>query len=120
MDLPARVINARAEESARDRDLRENFDACCARAVARMNTLCEYCLPLVRVGGVFVAYKGRAEEELTEAKNALSVLGGRVAHVQCYALPEGEGERTLIVAEKKSRTPALYPRGHGKERSKPL
>ena len=120
LDLPARVINARAEETARDRDLRENFDACCARAVARMNTLCEYCLPLVRVGGVFVAYKGRAEEELTEAKNALSVLGGRVAHVQCYALPEGEGERTLIVAEKKSRTPALYPRGHGKERNKPL
>ena len=109
-----------AEEAARDRDLRENFDACCARAVARLNTLSEYCVPLVKTGGRFIAYKGKADEEIAEAKHAFCVLGLRLIDAQKAELPCGEGERTIVVAEKIAKTPAAYPRGRGKERSKPL
>ena len=113
------VINGRAEELARDSLYREKYDVCCARAVARLNTLSEYCLPFVRVGGKFVAYKGNAEEELGEAKNALSVLGGKTTTVLQYALENGD-KRSLVEITKIKHTPAVYPRGHGKERKQPL
>ena len=117
--LPAEVYALRAEDAARDARFRERFDVCCARAVARMNTLAEYCLPLVRTGGLFIAYKGRAEEELQEAAHAFAVLGARVRECARFNL-EGAGERTVVVAEKTAPTPAAYPRGRGRERSRPL
>lgn len=117
--LPAEVYALRAEDAARDARFRERFDVCCARAVARMNTLAEYCLPLVRTGGLFIAYKGRAEEELQEAAHAFAVLGARVRECAHFNL-EGAGERTVVVAEKTAPTPAAYPRGRGRERSRPL
>lgn len=113
------VLNERAETLARDPKYREKFDVCCARAVARMNTLSEYCLPFVKVGGVFVAYKADAEEELREAENAIKKLGGKAAYTYRYSLPN-HGARTLICVEKSRPTPALYPRGQGKERKNPL
>lgn len=120
LGLPARVVNARAEELAKKADFREKFDVCCARAVARLNTLAEYCLPFVKPGGLFVAYKGKAEEETKEAEHAFSVLGGKTECAERYTLPEGEGERTLVVVRKVKNTPSAYPRGKGKERSRPL
>lgn len=120
LGLRAEVVNARAEDVGRDAAFRERFDACCARAVARLNTLAEYCLPLVRVGGRFVAYKGDAADELAEAQNAFAVLGGRLLSADRHDLPGGAGARTVVVAEKVRPTPAAYPRGRGKERSKPL
>ena len=113
------VVCARAEDAAKS-DMRESFDAVTARAVARLNTLCEYCLPFVKVGGRFIAYKGRADEEIEEAKNAIGVLGGQVETVEKFSLPDNIGEREIIVIKKVKQTPAAYPRGNGKERKKPL
>lgn len=120
LGLNARVVNGRAEELAKKQEYREKFDVCCARAVARLNTLAEYCVPFVKVGGKFIAYKGNAAEELAEAENAFRVLGVRTERAEKFELPEGMGERTVICAGKVRPTPAAYPRGRGKERSKPL
>lgn len=114
------VVNARAEELAREEVFREQFDVCCARAVARLNTLCEYCIPFVKVGGSMIAYKGDAEEELKEAKNAFFILGGGRAQAYSYELPENFGKRTLVLLSKEKTTPQKYPRGNGKERRDPL
>ena len=113
------VINGRAEDLARDPLYREQFDVCCARAVARLNTLSEYCLPFVKVGGGFIAYKGDADEEVLQAQNAITKLGGKAAILYRYALPES-GNRTLVVVQKGKPTPKPYPRGQGKERKNPL
>ncbi len=113
------VINARAEELARDPAYRERFDACCARAVARLNTLSEYCVPFLKVGGRFIAYKGSLDKEAEEAARALKLLGCGTSEIISYELKEA-GARTLFVAKKTSRTPASYPRGNGKERKNPL
>lgn len=114
------VIHARAEDLARDGKYRGKYDISCARAVAAMNTLSEYCLPFVRVGGRFIAYKGGDETEIENAANAVRLLGGRVKEVIGYDLPEGYGGRTLAVIEKVRPTPARYPRGNGRERKDPL
>lgn len=114
------LVNARAEELAHDEHYREKFDVCCARAVARLNTLCEYCIPFVKVGGSMIAYKGEAEEEIKEAKNAIRILGGERIKEYSYELPENFGKRTLIVLSKDHPTALKYPRGNGKERKSPL
>ena len=114
------VLNIRAEEGGRSENLREKFDIATARAVAKLNTLCEYCLPLVKVGGLFIAYKGACENELEESGSAINILGGKVQFVKTYSLPEDGGKRTVIVIKKVSATPTKYPRGRGLERKKPL
>ncbi len=114
----AKSICARAEDLAKENGYRERYDVCTARAVARLNTLCEYTLPFVKVGGYFVAYKGDATEELTEAQNAIKVLGGKLEKVVSFEL-EG-AKRQIIVIKKIKNTPETYPRGNGKERKKPL
>lgn len=113
------VVNARAEELSKDKKYREKFDVCTARAVAKLNTLSEYCLPFVKVGGRFVAYKGNCAEEIDEAKKALEILGGEIEKIEKYELPNGEN-RTLVVVRKIKHTPEKYPRGQGKERKNPL
>lgn len=113
------ILNIRAEDGAKDLSLREKFDVCCARAVGRLNTLSEYCLPYVKVGGTFVAYKGDCGEEIKEAERAVKLLGGRIKEVLAYDL-ENCGKRTLVTVEKVCATPLKYPRGQGKERKSPL
>ena len=120
LHLNAEVINARAEELAKNSAHRERYDVCCARAVARLNTLAEYCLPFVKVGGKFLAYKGDAGEEMQEAQTALKVLGGGESELYRGELPCGYGARSLVCVKKVKSTPEKYPRGQGKERSKPL
>lgn len=120
LDLSLDVRHLRAEEAGRAEEFREKFDVCCARAVARLNTLAEYCLPLVKVGGRFLAYKGPCEEEVKEAEKAIALLGGKVESVLSFSLPDGFGERSIVVLKKVKPTPAKYPRGRGKERSEPL
>lgn len=115
-----KVLNIRAEDGAKREELREKFDVCCARAVARLNTLAEYCLPYVKVGGVFIAYKGDCEDELAEAENAVKILGGKAESAFFYSLPEDMGKRTAQVIKKVRPTPLKYPRGQGKERKSPL
>ena len=114
------IYNIRAEEGAKDAKFREQYDCVTARAVARMNTLTEYCLPFARVGGAFIAYKSGDKTEIDEAKNAYKTLGGKLKTVHEYSLPEGYGDRVLAVVEKIKPTPAKYPRGQGKERKNPL
>lgn len=114
------VCNMRAEDAGKHPDFREKFDVSCARAVARLNTLSEYCMPLVKTGGAMIAYKGRAEEEIAEAANAVRLLGGERATPIEYELPEEMGARTLVLVKKTKHTPEKYPRGNGKERKNPI
>lgn len=114
------IYSKRAEDLAREEIHREKYDAATARAVARMNTLSEYCLPFVKVGGVFVAYKSGDTAEIEEAKTAYKLLGAKLKSVEKYELPEGYGERALALVEKVASTPKKYPRGQGKERKAPL
>lgn len=114
------VKNARCEDLAKDNIYRENFDFSIARAVANLSTLCEYMLPFVKVGGKMIAYKSVNDEEIENAKNAIDILGGKISEIIKYSLPENMGERYLVIIEKIKNTPQKYPRGKGKERSKPL
>ena len=114
------IYNLRAEDAAKDKNFREKFDHVTARAVARMNTLSEYCLPFVKVGGTFIAYKSGEQEEIKEATSAYKLLGGKLKAAYAYELPEEYGARTLAVVEKVRETPLKYPRGQGKERKNPL
>lgn len=109
----------RAEEAAR-KQWREQFDVASARAVAALNVLCEYCLPLVKVGGVFIAMKGSgAAPELACAKPAIRKLGGQPLECRAFQLPHGD-ERNLILCKKISQTPPQYPRNGGKIAKAPL
>ena len=114
------VENIRAEEGAHNKKMREKFDFAVARAVAQLNTLCEYCLPYVKVGGKFIAYKGDAAEEIKSAERAIKLLGGEIEEIIDYSLPEDFGKRCLVVIKKVKPTPSNYPRGQGKERKQPL
>ena len=113
-----RVVNGRAEDLGKDKNFRECFDICSARAVARLNTLCEYCMPFVKVGGYFVSYKGNAKEELEESASAIKILGGEVEKADFYSLDDAG--RSLIYIKKVKNTDKKYPRGQGKERKNPL
>ena len=113
-----RVINGRAEEFAFKDGFRETFDYCSARAVARLNVLSEYCLPFVKVGGTFISYKGDASEELNEAQNAITILGGKVKENFTWSLDGAK--RALIYIEKIKNTDKKYPRSNGKIRKSPL
>lgn len=112
------VLNGRAEDYAKKEEFRENFDVCTARAVARLNVLAEYCLPFVKIGGEFAAYKAKSEEELNEAASAVKILGGRVKEVVKRKL--FDNDRTVIIIEKISKTDQKYPRSNGKIKAKPL
>lgn len=119
LSLPVKVLCGRAEELGREEEYRERFDAVTARAVARLPVLCEWCLPFLKVGGVFVALKGAAgEEELSEAENAIRVLGGQTEKVERRTVG-GEG-RTILCIRKISPTPPKYPRAGGQIMKKPL
>lgn len=120
MQLNAEVVENRAEVLAHLEVYREKFDICTARAVAKMVTLVEYCLPFLKVGGKLIAYKANVEEELQEAEYAITLLGGKIEQKIEYTLPNGMGNRVIVVIKKIKETPQKYPRGKGKERSKPL
>lgn len=116
-----RAVHGRAEEYANKKDYRESYDYAFARAVARLNILCEYCLPYVRVGGFFISQKGaECEAELAESKNALKVIGGRVEEVLPVIIPDTDYKRTLIIIRKIQETPIKYPRGFAKIEKAPL
>lgn len=113
-----KVVNGRAEEYANQRLFRENFDICTARAVARLNILTEYCLPFVKVGGIFIAYKAQAEQEIQEAENAIKTLGGKIKQIKTVDLMGNT--RTAVVIEKVSKTEEKYPRTNAQIRKNPL
>lgn len=116
--LKCRTIHARSEEAAKKPELREQFGFVTARAVAALNVLCEYCLPYVKKGGVFVALKG-AEDETAMAENAIKKLGGEVEKLIKYNLPSGDA-RNLVIIKKVKETLPNYPRAGGVISKRPL
>jgi 16S rRNA (guanine527-N7)-methyltransferase len=115
------LVHGRAEDVGQNPAYREQFDLVTARAVARMSVLSEYCLPLAKTGGKFVALKGpKAASELADAKKALDTLGGKVSFSQEFTLAGTEEERTIVVVDKVKKTPAKYPRQAGTPNRKPL
>lgn len=115
------LVHGRAEDVGQNKLYRERFDIVTARAVARMSVLSEYCLPLVKKGGYFVALKGpKAEDELDDGKKALEVLGGKLIKDEELTLQASEEERTLVLVQKVKSTPKKYPRQAGTPRRKPI
>lgn len=119
------AIHGRAEELGRDREYRESFDLCVSRAVANMSTLSEYCLPLVRVGGHMIAYKGvDCKSEIDDAKGAIEVLGGGPARIEMACPGSAEGgdlrEHSLVYIKKVAQTPERFPRKAGTPAKRPL
>lgn len=114
-----KAYHLRAEEAAR-KDFRESFDVVVARAVASLNTLIEYAVPLLKVGGLFIAYKGNADEEIDNSKNALTKLHAKITAVENFTLPYTDYNRTLIVIKKEAKTDKLYPRDKNKPKLSPL
>lgn len=114
--IKAEIIHARSEELGRKN--RECFDFATARAVAAMPVLSEYCIPFVKVGGRFIALKS-VNEDISEAKSAISKLGGEIELIKDYTIPNGDARR-LAVIKKISQTPTKYPRNSGNIQKKPL
>ncbi len=118
--IEAQLIHSRAEDGGRVPKLREGFDLAVSRAVARLNVLSEYCLPFVKVGGLFTPMKGPdMEDEISEAEKAVKTLGGRLIKSESFNL-ENAGGRTIVIIKKEKPTPKAYPRQGTKIKSKPL
>ena len=115
------TYHSRAEDFCSNLTYRESFDVCVSRAVAKLNTLAEYCLPLVKVGGKFIAYKaGDIEEELQSSLKAINILGGEIEEIKEFNLPNNMGNRTLIIIKKIKNTNKKYPRNKNLPKLKPL
>lgn len=113
------VLHHRAEDEIFKTKYLNSFDYVVSRAVARLNTLIEYCLPFVKIGGEFIAYKSeKSEEEIKECNNSLKLLGGASIKIEEYKL--SEFFRCLLFIKKKEKTSNKYPRGQNKPRLKPL
>lgn len=115
------TVHGRAEDFAKPGKLRESFDFCVSRAVANLSTLSEYCLPFVKKGGLFVAYKSeKGDYEVERAKKAISLLGGKLKERVEFTLPDSDIYRSLFVIEKEKSTPGKYPRKAGLPSREPL
>ena len=113
----AQAIHARAEEFGH----REMFDLATSRAVARLNVLAELSLPLVKVGGLFIAMKAvGSDEEIEEARNAIRLLGGKLEKIEDYTVPCTDVVHRLVIVRKVRPTPVQYPRRFGKISASPL
>ncbi|NLV87859.1 MAG: 16S rRNA (guanine(527)-N(7))-methyltransferase RsmG [Tissierellia bacterium] len=115
------AIHGRAEELGRDEKHREQYDISISRAVASLNTLSEYCMPFVKVGGHFISMKGPdVEDELKDAEKAIKTLGGKLVKVESIKIPQSDIVHSLIIIEKIKETPTKYPRSGGKPKKNPL
>jgi len=115
------VYHERAELFGRESSRREQYDLCVSRAVAALQVLCELCLPLVKVGGFFVALKGPdIDQEVLEAQNAIKTLGGRNIQIIKLNLPISGDGRSFVIVEKIEPTPQKYPRRPGIPAKRPL
>ncbi len=115
------TIHSRAEDGARNKELREKFDIATSRAVANMSVLSEFCLPYVRVGGNFIALKGPAvEQEIEDSRNAIGTLGGKLIDICEVSIEETELRHNLVVVEKVKACDKIYPRKAGTITKKPI
>ena len=115
------ALHGRAEDYAKQAEYREQFDLCVSRAVANLSTLSEYCIPYVRVGGLFVPYKsGNIDEELQNSKKAVTILGGKIAETVKFELPGTEIGRAFVKIKKVKSTGKKFPRKAGLPAKEPL
>ena len=115
------TVHGRAEDFGRSDKYRETFDLCVSRAVAKLSSLSEYCLPYIKPGGYFVSYKsGQVKDEMVLAEKALKILGANIEKVSTFTLPDTDIERSLVVIHKTTKTPNKYPRTAGKPTKDPL
>ena len=116
-----KAIHGRAEDYAKQAEYREQYDICVSRAVANLATLSEYCLPYVKVDGLFVPYKsGEIDEELKSSEKAVSILGGKVEEVAKFQLPGTDIGRSFVKIHKIKETKKKYPRKAGMPTKEPL
>ncbi len=115
------AIHGRAEDYAKIAAYRESYDLSVSRAVANLATLAEYCVPYVKVGGVFISYKsGNVDEEIEESKKAIQILGGRIEDVIKFRLPETDIYRSFVKIDKIQNTGKKYPRKAGLPSKEPI
>jgi 16S rRNA (guanine527-N7)-methyltransferase len=114
------AVHSRAEDKGTDSDYREKYDMAVARAVASLPVLLEYCLPFVKVGGIFIAMKGSNTEEVEGSAKALDILGGKIEDVVELELPLSDIKRNIIIVKKFRQTSTRYPRKAGKPSKDPL
>ena len=115
------AVHGRAEDYAKQKEHREKYDFCVSRAVANLSTLSEYCIPFVKEGGSFISYKsGKIDEELTQAENAVKILGGKVQDVVKFPLMDTDMDRSFVVIKKVKPTAKKYPRKAGLPSKEPL
>ena len=115
------AVHGRAEDYAKQKEYRECFDFCVSRAVANLSTLSEYCIPFVKEGGCFISYKsGKIDEELSQAGNAVKVLGGKVLDVVKFPLMGTDMDRSFVIIKKTRPTAKKYPRKAGLPSKEPL
>lgn len=118
--LNADIVHMRAELAGKDSKFREKYDLVTARAVANLNTLSEYCMPFVKIGGIFAPMKSsKTNEELENARSAIKLLGGKIKEIESFDI-ENCGERHIIITEKISQTPPKYPRASAQISKKSL
>lgn len=116
-----KCIHGRSEDIARQEEHREKYDLCVSRAVANLSTLSELCIPFVKKGGEFISYKAaNSQEEIEQAENAISKLGGRLAGVQELILPDTDMGRIFVCIKKEKNTGKKYPRKAGTPGKEPL
>lgn len=121
LGIGAAFVHSRAEEAAHESTMRESYDIALARAVAKLNVLCELCLPFVRVGGKFLAMKAiDSNEEISDASYAISALGGKLAGFYDYPIPMTDMTRRVVIINKTEPTKSEYPRRFAKIQNKPL
>ena len=114
-------IHSRAEELAKNKKYREQYGIVTSRAVARLASLVEYMLPFVKVGGRCICMKGsNVDEELTEAKKAINILGGEIEKVDKFLLPNSDIERNIVIIKKIKNTSSKYPRKPGTATKQPI
>lgn len=116
-----KLIHGRAEDYGRNNEYREKYDICVSRAVAPLNVLSEYCIPFVKVGGFFAAYKSdNISQEILNSDNAIKKLGGKIKEIKEIYLPGTEILRKIVIIEKEGSTGSMYPRKAGKPSKEPL
>ena len=115
------TVHFRAEEIGKNKKYREKYDIATSRAVAQLNILAEYLLPLVKIGGKCICMKGsNVEEELKNSKKAITLLGGEIEKIEEFILPDSDIKRNVIIIKKVNSTPAKYPRKPGTPAKEPI
>lgn len=116
-----KTIHGRAEDYGQDNIYREEFDLCLSRAVGNLSILSEYCLPFVKEKGSFISYKsGNVDDEILQAKKAITILGGEISKIDDFQLPFTDMNRKLVKIDKIKKTPKKYPRDPGTPKKNPI